>query len=127
MTYSFHDDVLDGSPNIIKNNCTKITLCSTAPTTYAEANATYALADVTVDSTDFTNAAGDVSGRKLTLAAQNTIPVDSTGTSTHIAFLDVANSKLLGVGEHTSQALTSGNDVNIGSYDLYEQRDPAAA
>ena len=47
-----HDDVLDGALNIIKNNCTRMVACSTQPTTYTEGNATYALADVTVESRD---------------------------------------------------------------------------
>ena len=123
MAKSAHDDMLDGSLNIIKNNCTRITLCSQQPTTYAEANATYALADVTVDSTDFTNANGDTNGRKLTIGAQNAVPVDATGTSNHVALLDVANSKLLYVTTHTGQALTSGNTVNIGAWDI-EIADP---
>ena len=123
MAKSAHDDMLDGSLNILKNNVTRITLCSQQPTTFAEANATYALADVTVDSTDFTNANGDTNGRKVTIAAQNAVPVDTTGTSNHVALLDVTNSKLLYVTTHTGQALTSGNTVNIGAFDI-EIADP---
>jgi Flp pilus assembly protein TadG len=121
---SVHDDVLDGALNIIKNNCTRITACSTQPTTYTEANATYALADVTVDSTDFTVANGDTSGRKLTVAAQSAVPVDTSGTYQHVALLDVANSKLLYVTTGTSQALTSGNTANFPAWDI-EIADPA--
>lgn len=124
MGKSVHNDVLDGMLNIIKNNCTRITLCSQEPTTYAEANATYALADVTVDSADFTNADGDVSGRKTTVAAQSGVTVDATGTSNHVALLDVSNSKLLYVTTHTGQALTSGNTVDIGAWDI-EVADPS--
>lgn len=123
MAKSVHDDVLDGALNTIKNNCTRVTLCSQQPTTFTEANATYALADVTVDNTDFTNANGDTSGRKLTVAAQSAVPVDASGTSNHVALLDVANSKLLYVTTHTAQALTSGNTVNIGAWDI-EIADP---
>ena len=55
----------------------KMVICSQQPTTYAEANATYALADVAVDAGDFTKANGDVSGRKVTVAAQSGVTVDA--------------------------------------------------
>lgn len=119
-----HDDVMDAMLDEILNNCTRVTLCSSQPTTYAEANATYALADVTVDSSDFTKANGDTSGRKVTVGAQSGVTVDTSGTSTHVALLDVANSKLLYVTTHTSQALTSGNTASIGAWDV-EVADPS--
>lgn len=124
MAKSVHDDVLDGALNIIKNNCTKITVCNAQPTTYTEGNATFALADVTVDTTDFTNANGDTNGRKLTVGAQSAVPVDTTGTANHIALLDVTNSKLLYVTTCTSQGLTSGNTVNLPAWDI-EIADPS--
>lgn len=127
MARSVSDDVLDGAWNIIKNNCTRQVLCSAEPTTYTEANATYALADVTVDSTDFTIANGDTSGRKVTVAAQNGVLIDGSGTATHVALLDVSGTRLLYVTTTTSQALTANgsNTVNIGSWKA-EILDPAA-
>lgn len=124
MGKSVHNDVLDGALDIVKNNCTRLVLCSAEPTNFTEANVTYALADVTVDSSDFTHADGDSSGRKTTVAAQSGVTVDSTGTSTHLACLDVSNSKLLYVTTHTSQALTASNTVDIGPWDI-EIADPA--
>jgi len=116
MAKSVHDDVLDGAHNIIKNNCTRMTLCSAQPTTYAEGNATYALADVTLASGDFTNADGDTSGRKQTVAAKSGVTVDASGTGTHIALLDVANSKLLRVTTCTSVAVTAGGTVDFPAW-----------
>lgn len=123
MAKAAHDDVLDGLLNILKNNATRLTVCSAQPTTYAEGNATYALADVTIDSSDFTNANGDTNGRKTTVAQQASVPVDATGTATHIALLDVTNSKLLYVTTCTSQGLTSGNSVTVPAWDV-EVADP---
>lgn len=123
MPKTVHDDVLDGALNIIKNNATRQVACSAQPTTFAEANATYALADITVDSTDFTVANGDTNGRKVTVAAQSGVTVDASGTATHIALLDVTNSKLLYVTTCTSQALTGGNTVNFPAWDI-EIADP---
>lgn len=124
MGKSVHDDVLDGATSVIKNNCTRQVACSAEPTTYTEGNATYALADATLSSTDFTQANGDSSGRKVTVAAKSSITVDSSGTATHVCLLDVANSKLLYVTTCTSQALTSGNTVNFPAWDI-EIADPS--
>lgn len=120
MAKIVHDDVLDGALNIIKNNVTRQVACSTQPTTYTEANATYALADVTMASGDFTNANGDTSGRKTTVSAKSGVLIDTTGTATHIALLDVTNSKLLYVTTCTSQALTANgsNTVNFPAWDI---------
>lgn len=125
MAKTVHDDVLDGALNILKNNVTRQTACSAQPTTYTEGNATYALADITVDSTDFTNANGDTNGRKTTIGAQAGVLIDTSGTATHIALLDVTNSKLLYVTTCTSQALTANgsNTVNFPAWDI-ELADP---
>ena len=124
MAKSVHNDVIDGALNIIKNNCTKIVVCSAEPTTYTEANATYDLANVTVDSSDFTNADGDTSGRKSTLSAQNDVPITDSGTATHLAYLDVPNTKLLLVTTINSQVLTAAGTVDIPAVDQ-EIADPA--
>ena len=126
MAKSVHNDVLDGALNIVKNNATRMTVCSAEPTTYAEGNATYALADVTVASGDFTNADGDTSGRKCTVAAKSGVLIDASGTATHIALLDVTNSKLLYVTTCTSQALTANgsNTVDFPSW-KFEIADPS--
>ena len=127
MAKLVHDDVLDAALSYIADNCKRITVCSTQPTTYTEANATYALADVTTTEGtgggDFSIGNGDTSGRKLTIAQQATITVDTSGTAAHVALLDVDNSKLLYVTTCTSQALTSGNTVTIPAFDI-EIADP---
>lgn len=116
MGKSAHDDVFDNGLNAIKNNCDKMVLCSQEPTTFVEANVTFALADVAMVSGDFTIANGDVSGRKITVVAKNAVPVDATGTSNHLALLDTINSKLLFVTTHPAQAVTSGNTANIAAW-----------
>ena len=115
-----HDDFQDGALNVLKNNVTRQVACSAEPTTYAEANATYALADVTLSSTDFTLANGDTSGRKVTVAAKPSVTIDTSGTATHVALLDVTNSKLLYRTTCTSLALTAGggNTVSFPAWDV---------
>jgi hypothetical protein len=119
MTKSLDNTVLDAPEGII-DNVTAIHVCSAAPANHAGI-AAVSLADVTVDSSDFTPAEGDVSGRKVTVAAQSAVPVDASGTATHIAGTD--GSTMLFLTECTSQALTSGNTVNIPAFDI-EFRDP---
>ena len=119
------DAILDKMADYIIANATRLVVCSTQPTTYTEANATYALADVTIDSSDFTKANGDTSGRKVTVAAQSGVLIDTSGTAQHIALLNVAGSELLYVTTCTSQVLTANgtNTVNVPAWDI-EVADP---
>lgn len=127
-----HDDNMDAMLNNIKNNTTRLCVCSAQPTTYAEATTTYdggaskyKLAIKTISSTDFTGPAdGDASGRKLTVNEASGITVDATASATHIALCDSSNSKLLYVTTCTSQALTSGNTVTVPAFDI-EVADPS--
>ena len=116
MAKSVHDDVLDGAFDVL-DQANLMIVCSAEPTSRTEAVSTYALADATmVADTDYTKANGDVSGRKVTVAAKSSILVDSTGTGTHIALVD--GTRLLYVTTCTSQALTSGNTVNFPAWDV---------
>lgn len=123
MAKSVHNDVLDGALNIIYNNCTRITLCSAEPTTYTEAITTYMLAQVTVDTSDFTIGDGDTSGRKIAVGAQSGITPTNAGTANHVALVDVGNTKLLAVTTMTSKALATDDLVDIATFDL-EIADP---
>ncbi len=125
MAKTVHDDVLDAALNYIKTNCNKMVACSTQPTTYTQANATYALANVTMNSSDFTIANGDTSGRKLTVAAKTGVSVGSTGDPVVIALLDTTNSKLLYTTDEGSvQTIYSGNTINFPSWKI-ELADPS--
>jgi len=122
MTKSVNDEVLDAALDEIRDNATLEILCSAAPTTRTEAVTTYALADMAVTSTDFTKADGDVSGRKMTVAAQSDVDVDATGSGTHIALVD--GTRLLYVTELASAvSVTSGGKVDLGAWDI-EIADP---
>lgn len=98
-------------------------VCSAEPANYAGI-AAVSLADVALTpDTDFTKANGDSSGRKVTVAAKNGVPVDASGTATHIAIARSADSTLRYVTTCTSQALTGGNTVNIPAWKV-EVADP---
>lgn len=104
----------------------KMVVCSAEPTTYAEANATYALADAAMTGGDFTKANGDTSGRKVTVAAKTGNLIDASGTATHVALIKTGDTTLRYVTTCTSQALTANgsNTVNTPAWDI-EIADPA--
>lgn len=79
---------------------------------------TLASGSMTVDTGDYTKADGDAgnSSRKVTMAAKNGVSVSATGTATHVALTRTADTSVRLVTTCTSQALTSGNTVNIPSW-----------
>lgn len=113
-----HDDVLDAALAKVAT-ATRLVVTSAQPANFAGI-AAVALADVTMTAGagngDYTLANGDTSGRKLTVVAQNAVPVDASGTATHVCLDD--GSTLLQVTTCTSQALTAGNTVNVPAYDI---------
>lgn len=123
MAKSATDAVLDGTLDIIATG-TLLTVCNAEPTTYTEAATTYKLADVVLDGADFTKANGDTSGRKITVSAQADVPIDTTGTATHVAISTTSGSLLRVVTTCTSQSLTSGGTVTVPAFD-FEISDPA--
>lgn len=126
MAKWLNDGVLDEPLDYLAANGTRMVVCSAQPTTYVEANATYALADVTMSSGDFTKANGTTDGRKVTVAAKSGVLIDASGTATHVALLNVSGSLLLAVTTCTSQALVANgsNTVNVPAWAI-EFGDPA--
>jgi len=124
MAKTVHDDVLDGAFDVL-DQANLMIACSAQPTSRTEAVTTYALADVAMTvNTDYTKANGDVSGRKVTVAAKSTVLIDVSGTATHVALVD--GTRLLYVTTCTTQALTANgtNTVNFPAWDI-EIADPA--
>ena len=123
-----HADTLDGGPAYIKTNCTRMVACSSslpAVPTYTECNATYALADVTMATGDFTLGAYSSTGRQCAVTAKTGVTVDNSGTFANVAFLDVSNSKVLYVTTGTSQVLTAGNTCDFPAVNLYKVAQPS--
>ena len=113
MGKSVNDSVLDGASNVISTS-TRMTLCSAEPANFAGI-AAVALADAVMAGGDFTNANGDVSGRKVTVAAKAAQAVDATGTGNHIALDD--GTTLLYVTTAADVAVTSGGTVDFPPWD----------
>jgi len=94
-----NDAVLDAALDKIATT-DQLVICEGQPTTYAEATTDKgsggnALGEIPVDSGDFTKSDGDVSGRKVTVAQQASIPVDVSGAWDHVALVDDSSSLLL--------------------------------
>ena len=112
-----HPDFIDGAFNLVKTSADTITytLCSTQPTTRTEAVTTYMLASTTLNkTTEVTLANGDTSGRKMTISAKAGVSVTNTGSGQHVAVCDAT--RLLFVTTTTTQAVSAGGTVDIGSW-----------
>jgi hypothetical protein len=108
--------VLDLALNQIKTNSNKMTVCSSAPATYTDANATLMLANVAMASGDYTLAAGDTSGRKITTTLKSGISVSTSGTATHVAIINTTGSTLDLWTTCTSQAINTGGTVDVPAW-----------
>jgi len=99
----------------------RVFVTNTAPADYAAAVAG-ALAVGTLVPGDFTIGAGDVSGRKVTFNGKSGIAVTATGSFNHAVFADSVNSKLWVTTDGTTNALNSGDTVNVNACDILELR-----
>mgnify|MGYP003635972172 FL=1 len=112
---TLNDRVFDNGLSVLDTEANKIVITSQEATTYTEANATYALGDSTSLSVGApADRAGG--GREVTVAAITDGSVTGTGTATHYAIVDTANTRLLATSTLTaSQAVTSGNTFTLSS------------
>lgn len=118
MAKAASDGYIDGGLDAIALS-TILHVCSAQPANFAGI-AAVSLADVVIDGGDFTKANGDTSGRKVTIGAQADVPIDNTGTATHVVISDTTD---IYVTTCTSQALTSGGTVTVPAWDI-EIADP---
>jgi hypothetical protein len=112
MAATLHDDVFDAALNVVKNNTENLYICSSMPTTFAEASSTYKLGVKATPS--FTGPADHTSGRKVTVDAITDGTVSGTGTAGYFALTDDSASKLLAAQAlNATQAVTSGNTFTL--------------
>lgn len=127
MAY-IHPDILDAAASYISSNTENlyITNNSGAPTTYALASTTGTNACGVKATPSFTGpAAGDTSGRKITVDAITDGSVNDTATADYWALTDNSLTKLLVWGDlATPQSVTSGNTFTLTAVDI-EFPDPA--
>lgn len=116
------DAQLDAMLLILIANTDRIDVCADTPTTYANSTTggAFSLGNVAVTAgvgADWSQAAGDTSGRKVTLAEQTGVSVTDSGTATHIAGTD-GTATLYFVTTCTSQVVTAGNTMTINTFDI---------
>lgn len=115
------DAALDAALAYIADNGSRMDICATQPTTYLEATSTNSLGNVALTvgagNGDYTIANGDVSGRKLTVAAQTGVSIDTSGTADHVAITDGTDTLLLVTTLSASQSVTSGNTADVATFD----------
>jgi hypothetical protein len=110
------DRVFDNGLTVLDTEANKIVVTSQEATTYAEANATYALGNSTSLSIG-SPADRSGGGREVTAAAITDGSITGTGTVTHYAIVDTTNSRLLVTGSlSASQSVTSGNTFSLASF-----------
>lgn len=113
--------VLDAALDLVGASNRQV-VCAGQPTSYADVT-TRRLAEVALAGGDFTKAAGDVSGRKTTIAAKSAIAVTTSGTADHIALANSVNSTVPLITTCTSQAINTGGTVDIPAW-KYEIQNP---
>lgn len=112
---TLNDRVFDEGLSVLDLEANAIHVTSQEATTYAEATSTYSLGNSTSLSI---GAPQDRSGggREVVVAAITDGAVTGTGTVTHYAIVDTANSRLLATSTLTaSQAVTDGNTFTLSS------------
>lgn len=112
------DRVLDNGLTVLDTEANRLDICSSEPTTYTAATSTASLGNKTALSVG-APAARSPSGRRVTVAAISDGSVTGTGTATHWAITDTANSRLLATGSlSASQSVTSGNTFTLAAFDI---------
>lgn len=112
------DRVFDNGLTVLDQEANAIHVTSQEATDYTEATSTYTLGNSTslsIGSPE--DRAGG--GRKVVVAAISDGSITGTGTATHYAIVDTANSRLLATAALTaSQSVTSGNTFTLATFDI---------
>lgn len=118
MADFLHDDVFDSGLSVLDTLVENLYICSTLPTTFAEASSTYKLG---TKATPTVSAPSDRTGggRKVTVSAITDGTVSANGTAGFYALTDDSASKLLAQGDLAStQVVTSGNTFTLTAFDV---------
>tara|TARA_R110000787_G_scaffold116307_1_gene226479 strand:+ start:155 stop:517 length:363 start_codon:yes stop_codon:yes gene_type:complete len=110
------DTVFDNGLTTLDTNGTRLDICSTEPTTYAEATSTLTLGNDTVNTGAPEN--GAVDGRRVIVPAISSGAVTGTGT---VAFWALTNGSttLYATGAlSASQSVTNGNTFSLDAISI---------
>lgn len=111
------DEIFDQGLDYADTNGTRIDICSSEPTTYAQATSTVSLGNKTGLNTGATQN-GATDGRRVIVPAITDGSVTGSGTATHWALTD-GTGVLLATGSlSASQAVTSGNTFTLDAISI---------
>jgi hypothetical protein len=108
--------VLDGALTVV-SGATRMLALAGQPASYAAA-LSGRLAEAVLAPGDFSFTPGNVSGRKVDVAAKADVPVTASGTADHVALVDAVSETLIYVTTCPAQALVSGGTVNFGPWSI---------
>ena len=114
------DNFIDGAFEYLASNGSLLVVAADSSTSFAAVDSTgdtRVLAVHALTTADYTIQNGDASGRKVTISSQDSVDIVRSGTAENLYILDTGNSEILLVTSITTQALTTGNKVNIPSFD----------
>ena len=113
-----NDRVFDNGLTTLDTEANAIHVTSQEAVDYTEATSTYTLGNSTSLSIG-APADRDGGGRKVAVAAISDGSITGTGTVTHYAIVDTANSRLLATAALTaSQSVTNGNTFTLATFDI---------
>lgn len=112
------NEVYDGGFDVVAT-CNLQVVCSTQPTTRAEALNDYFLGSVAMSPADYTKQAGDASGRKITVSAKSAVEMTNTGTPSHFCLVDDTTLHVVGVAaKEGGGTVTGGTSYNLPEWDV---------
>lgn len=112
------DYCLDAALAKLDVEANRLDICSSEPATYTAATSTASLGNKTSLSIG-APADRTPNGRKVTVAAFTDGAVTATGTASHYAIVDTANSRLLAASSlAASQGVTNGNTFALSAFDI---------
>ncbi len=124
------DDIMDAGLNHISTTAIGLVVCTNDVLTggdpdYTKVTSTSALTGIVVlDAGDFAALTDGITGRRLTVNAQNDILITTSGDAAHICLVDTSGLEVIYMTTCTTQTLTSSNNVSVPAWDI-ELRDPA--
>jgi len=108
--------VFDNGLSTLTTNGTRIDICSTEPTTYAEATSTHTLGNETVSVGSPADRTGG--GREVTVGAVSDATVTGSGTASFYAITNSSDTLYVTGDLTTAQFVVTGNSFSLGSFTI---------
>jgi hypothetical protein len=112
-----HDSALDSGLSWIDTNASRLDICSSEPTTYAEATSTYTLGNKTGINPD-APADRTGGGRQVTIPAITDGSVTGDGTAAYWALTNGSDTLIATNSLSSSQGVSNGNTFTLTSFEI---------